>query len=75
MRPNPIVGRDCFPGLRVSTVLLLEEDEYETMIFHRLPNGQLAEELYAQRYESRGQAERGHARLCKLVAAIQEAAG
>jgi hypothetical protein len=73
-----IVGRDCFPGLRVSTVRLEPEpargwDEYETMIFHRLPNGQCADEIYCERYDTREDAEHGHRRLCKLVAAIQEA--
>lgn len=68
------IGRDCFPGIRVSTVWL-QPGEYETMIFHRLPNGQCAEELYCERYASREDAERGHKRLCKLVADIQEAAG
>jgi hypothetical protein len=66
------IGRDCFPGLRVSTVQL-EAGEYETMIFHRLPNGQCADEIYCERYASAEAAERGHKRLCKLVAAIQEA--
>jgi hypothetical protein len=72
MHPSPVIGRDCFPGIRVSTVWLMQ-DGYETMIFHRLPNGQCAEEIYAERYETREEAERGHARLCKLVADIQEA--
>lgn len=66
------IGRDCFPGLRVSTVWLTD-GEYETIIFHRLPNGRIAEELYCERYASREDAERGHKRLCKLVADVQEA--
>jgi hypothetical protein len=66
-----IIGRDCFPGLRVSTVRL--EGEYETMIFHRLPNGQCVDEIYCERYPSRESAEHGHRRLCKLVRDIQEA--
>jgi hypothetical protein len=63
----------CFPGLRVSTVSLDYAEGYETMIFHRLPNGQCAEELYCERYATREAAERGHKRLCKLVADVQEA--
>jgi hypothetical protein len=46
------IGRDCFPGLRVSTVWL-QPGEYETIIFHRLPNGLCAEELYCERYATR----------------------